>query len=426
SIANALPARPAIDLNADGIDDLLIGARAVPDNAEDQDTLLGRTYVVYGSNILVTLPTAAIRSLENFSVPGSGSFVKNRGTGRPEIFRDGGEPFALSGANTEQWFRFSTLGDGSVGDSIQLIPESPLHAFNGDVLTMAIFDSMGRRLPQESQAFDLRDLEAGDYLLRVSGQPSVPYHFKMNAPTAGHTHETSTLPDRDVVDGGEGRDTLYGNDDLDRIYGRSGGDTLVGESIELRDLGPNDRIANVAPGELSGNVNLPEGDPVVTIVDVGLWTAIAAELNIPITTGVYNFQTVPFLASEIRESQLATITVLDASDAIVAGLADLTKLPHLRSLDLSNGLSTFTNITPLASLSELRHLSLQNTEAPRGPAPFDWTQLLQLETLIPNARYLNNIPDNFVIDEGDAIEFRTALSGTYRIRDAAGVSHFIQ
>ena len=108
---------PQLDLNNDGIEDLAVGTY-VPAGATGDDT--GRVHLIYGSRPRIAIPTA-FDTLENVSVPGSGSFVANRGTGRPELFPGGDLTYTFEPGTNERWFQFSTLGDGIGGDGIRIV-----------------------------------------------------------------------------------------------------------------------------------------------------------------------------------------------------------------------------------------------------------------------------------------------------------------
>ena len=114
------PAMPQIDLNSDGFDDLLIGA--VGARSQDEQRFgVGRIYTVYGSgSTLLPQPTDHVRELANRVVPGSGSFVERRAGGTTESFPAPGKTYELAAGDREEWFRFTTLGDGRGGDTIRL------------------------------------------------------------------------------------------------------------------------------------------------------------------------------------------------------------------------------------------------------------------------------------------------------------------
>src|SRR5207247_7684754 len=74
-------------------------------------------------------------TLTNRSVTGSGDFLVEKSTRRPEVFDgtapggldidgDGRNDFALQPGQAERWYRFTTLGDGRGGDQITVTPAS--------------------------------------------------------------------------------------------------------------------------------------------------------------------------------------------------------------------------------------------------------------------------------------------------------------
>lgn len=115
TVARALPVSLlAADLNGDGVDDL--GIPAAPQLSDG----LSHVFAIYGTRDVQALPEAP-NVLENVSVPGSGSFIADTGSGLPELFDNQGTPFQLEGgAGGQTWFQFTTLGDGQAGDWIYL------------------------------------------------------------------------------------------------------------------------------------------------------------------------------------------------------------------------------------------------------------------------------------------------------------------
>ena len=75
-------------------------------------------------------PGDEIFELDTFPITGSGSFLVDRGTGRPAVFSndpdgdgdDDTDVFTLSTDRAEAWFEFTTLGDGRPGDYIEITP----------------------------------------------------------------------------------------------------------------------------------------------------------------------------------------------------------------------------------------------------------------------------------------------------------------
>lgn len=378
TLAQSLPL-PGTDLNDDGIDDLTFTDPLVAGTTGTTVDPAGQASVFYGDRLPDFLPSANASPIElaNISIPGSGAFLVNRGTGRAEVFDDGGTPFELL-AGGEVWFQFSFLGDGKAGDAIRLPAASGL--------VMDLVDSTGRRLLQARAAIDLRVVEAGSYFLRVYeavvGVGTTPFSVHIDAPIRGQTHETTQLPDRDVLRGGPGRDILVGNFDHDALIGEGGPDELFGELVEFRGLTAEDRwqtsltTSTIAPS-LPTPIDVPTLllqdtttvmpvpiDPVVEIADPALLAAIV--------TALPGQNTVSGLA--LRASDLASLTTLDASGLAISDLTGIEALVNLTSLNLNNNTlsnSSLAALMPrrltsgpqsgeLVGLARLRELDLSN------------------------------------------------------------------
>ncbi len=260
----------AMDLNADHIDDLVIGS-ADASNSNGVGSA-GRLYVIYGAPRRVALPTTNIIDLENFSVPGSGAFVVDEETGRASEFNNAGDPYSLARLTDEKWFRFSTLGDGNSSDWIQLIAQPSV----SKLVFADLIDARGGILKANKSVFSLLGLPAGDYYLRVHNYVG-QFTIQFNAPSTGQTSETSSSPDRDLIDGGDGDDQLHGNNDIDRILGGSGGDIIVAEPIEIRDSTPGDVNGSAKTDEAIANLTGPI-DPVV-ILDKKIARIVTTEIK---------------------------------------------------------------------------------------------------------------------------------------------------
>ncbi len=147
-----LPPQPYIDLNADGLSDLVVSAAF----GETSVANAGRINVIFGTRAKQTLPTQ-FDVLENWSVAGSGSFVKERVSGQPVHFDLGGKPFTFSAGSGERWFQFTTVGDGKAENSILV---------NG-AARMDLLNAKGEVLQENQAAISLRTTPAGTYYLRV-------------------------------------------------------------------------------------------------------------------------------------------------------------------------------------------------------------------------------------------------------------------
>ena len=107
----------AIDVNHDRVDDLIVGARLADGFVGQVKTFAGKVYFIPGQPRPGPLPTSDVTPISNTGVAGSGSFLVDLFTGQPEV-RSG----QLTSTDTEQWFRFTTLGDGQPGDRIEVSP----------------------------------------------------------------------------------------------------------------------------------------------------------------------------------------------------------------------------------------------------------------------------------------------------------------
>ena len=294
NVARRMQVTPGMDFDGNGVDDLVVFDAAAGEDA-------GRVYFLYGAgesfqphDPMTGIPLS-VTDLANVSVPGSGSFLINRGTGGPEVFDNGGQPFFLA-VGEEQWFRFSTLGDGRGGDSVRVNFD-----LDGENVVADLLDAQGRTRSAGSSAIDLRASEAGTYFLRVHSDSVTPVSFtiEIDAPIQGQTHETSSLPDHDLIVGEDGDDILVGNRDRDILVGNSGADLFEGEIVIVNDgAGDVERPVEIhdfdpATGDIRSDVvNIEHSlidplfgplDPLIEVDDEGLRTAIGGSFAGPPT-----------------------------------------------------------------------------------------------------------------------------------------------
>ena len=105
---------PSLDLNRDGVHDLVVGA-SFGDSAMGTGLLdTGRVFTLYGKPRTTTLPTTGIDTFANRPYPGSGDVLTSSAKGEQQIFDR-----TISG---ERWFEFTTVGDGLPGNSIVVTP----------------------------------------------------------------------------------------------------------------------------------------------------------------------------------------------------------------------------------------------------------------------------------------------------------------
>lgn len=114
-----LATSPGISPDDDGLNDLVVGAALADGLIGQAKPDAGKLYFISGARRTAALPTTGIVELSNTSVSGSGEFLVDRATGQPENFG-----VTLPAGKQEQWFRFTTLGDGQPGDHILLSPEA--------------------------------------------------------------------------------------------------------------------------------------------------------------------------------------------------------------------------------------------------------------------------------------------------------------
>ncbi|MBL8535175.1 MAG: FG-GAP repeat protein, partial [Betaproteobacteria bacterium] len=125
----SLAAVPFLDVNGDGRDDLMVGASGADFVTERVVPGGGKVYFAYGTSTPPDLPSDdVIIDLTNETVPGSGDFLIDDGSGRAIVFQsldidgDGQDDFVLQKGETERWYRFTTLGDGQTGNAIRVSP----------------------------------------------------------------------------------------------------------------------------------------------------------------------------------------------------------------------------------------------------------------------------------------------------------------
>jgi len=118
-----LPMLPGIDINGDRVDDLLVGGGHADATATVPAVLgdAGKIYAIHGKARALEMPAEFVE-LGNREITGSGFYLVDRGTGRPEPFSIG-EDFTLEPGEVK-WYRFTTLGDGRSNNIIHLTPDS--------------------------------------------------------------------------------------------------------------------------------------------------------------------------------------------------------------------------------------------------------------------------------------------------------------
>ncbi|MGI0501370.1 proprotein convertase P-domain-containing protein, partial [Limnospira platensis] len=126
-----LPGTPFMDVNADGVSDLFIGAPTANSSLGGVRVDAGRLYLIYGNRSIERMPDRGFDILTNRSIAGAGSFLVDTGIGRPSAFFDAdltgdgnldSSRYTLLPGQGDKWYRFTTLGDGALGDMIRLDP----------------------------------------------------------------------------------------------------------------------------------------------------------------------------------------------------------------------------------------------------------------------------------------------------------------
>ena len=235
-----------IDLDQDGVGDLVVSTNPQTDSVADNTgnlhvTYGSRNYGIDGQLELTSLPDE-FEVLENFNVSGSGSFVVNRGEGR-FVFNDGGDAFQLN--QEERWFQFTTIGDGRPRNAIHL---------EGAVVADLV-DEFGGVLESSQKVIDLRKTVAGVYYLRVRADETLS------------VDDTPTL-DYDAGNTGNSINTWLG--------GVAGFDaTVTGATIDSN-VSSNRGVTQAYVFDGTGGATLPSletlsGDPTDDSVAVEVW-----------------------------------------------------------------------------------------------------------------------------------------------------------
>ncbi len=116
-LVNRLAIQPNLDWNADGRSDLLVGATFADVVNGSLRIDAGRVFAIEGGTRRSSVPTSGLDILTNRTISGSGDYVVDRANGQAARFDR-----VLQAGQTEQWHRFTTLGDGDVGNAISVSP----------------------------------------------------------------------------------------------------------------------------------------------------------------------------------------------------------------------------------------------------------------------------------------------------------------
>ncbi|NOS68464.1 MAG: hypothetical protein HOP33_00850, partial [Verrucomicrobia bacterium] len=118
----ALPLSPGLDLNRDGIHDLVIGTPAASAIGAGIVRSVGTVSIIYGAapidpRVAANQTNAVV--LTNRTITGSGDFLIELQPGQPFVYTG-----TLPSGSGENWYRYTTLGDGEAGTQIVLLPAS--------------------------------------------------------------------------------------------------------------------------------------------------------------------------------------------------------------------------------------------------------------------------------------------------------------
>ncbi len=295
--------------------------------------------------------------------------------------------------------RFDTSGTG-----LELL--SNAQGVVGDLV-----DVQGRVLASHQVAFDLRDVEAGTYFLKVTNprhdaqSEPLPFTIEIDAPVMGLSHPAT---DRDFIQGGDGDDRIVGGPGLDRLFGESGSDDFRAVTTEVRDLAEAAGESVETPGSSDTNerplaVEVLKPDE----TDPALRAAVARALGIPVTLD-HNGQ--PYVNAQLFANEVAQLTRLDLSGTGIRDLNGLQYLPNLRILNLAQN---DTGVSPSdatlsvsqipKTLDELEYVSLASS----GLQHLDISDLVAFRKLKHLDLKDNNISDLttlagiYLIDDGD-------------------------
>ncbi len=309
-----------------------------------------------------------------------------------------------------------------------------------------LLDSEGRLIATGFASRDLRDLAAGTYFLSVSRQnpgaasDEIPLNIIIDAPAIGDSHPNS---DNDRIRGGDGDDVIVGGTGRDALYGDSGADSFFAERFEPRDAQSGEPIRDPRPEDLyaSSISDQLARDPVVLVNpsslppgavefnDLPLARVVGETLGVPV---VVDASGNPRFAREVRVSELAGITRLDASG--VGGFAGLQYLIGLESLDLSESAMRNGGLARLApanlnqqGMPFLRHLNLDGNELFSLDRLAGLSQLRvfsvsdQIDPTTPlgNLAALNSLTNLVYVDvSGNAIDDTRPLAALNQLRVA--------
>ena len=263
------------DFDGDRKDNLVVGAALADSDGSDINT--GKVYLIGdGRAPLSESELPANPTILSFSP--IADVVERSGDGSILQLED----VLPETGDQVRWFRFTTVGDGQLGDFVRVIHVNDV---SGEPLTLTLFTQDGRFVTTGVQPLiSLDRVERGTYLLRVEVRDGfelqLPASFSLEiAPPSRYFQIEPIARDRDVIEGGDGADYLSGGPGLDRLLGGDGIDTFSAESFEVFDAMAGESVFDVTPGSEAAADRSPLADQEVDIADAGLLAGIVAELE---------------------------------------------------------------------------------------------------------------------------------------------------
>ena len=312
--ANSLALGDSLDANGDGFDDIIL-------EVDNRILFIDGPIVEIDVDNIATNEIHSDGVLANDSVGGR-SVLQDRARG-PILF-GGADGFAFDGSSSV-WFQYDTLGDGKGGDSLELI---------GEGIVGSLYDDAGRLLAHDQVIFDLRIYEAGRFFLQVNSTVGERFHIEVDPPAAGSTHESTRLPDRDDIQGGDGIDFIFGNQDRDRVEFVAGPeaarDRLFFDYLDIV-LGVPAVDRRQDDAQPATDDRLEPINPTIQIVDQNLAIEMAKAAGRPVTFGDGDHP----VFRELLATDVTPLTELELNGRPVGDLTGIDRAVNLQTLNLS-------------------------------------------------------------------------------------------
>ncbi len=335
-----------IDVNRDGVDDLVIAAPKA-----------NKLYIAAGI-VTSNFAPSNIVELSTMGIAGRGSFLTDTGAGT-FAFDNSGSPYSVA-SGVDRWFRFTTLGDGLSNDVVRLlVPNLPLGSI--PKLTVELFDGAGRSLRAGQSAVSLRGLEAGTYYVHIINKDTQSLNFSL---------EISPPKDSQVIEALNVRnaDKLNAGDSNSRAIPAKPGPQLDVDPVTTLFSNPllRDAIYKAINKRPGSTVRLSDLAAIAYLSVPGITSAQLTDLN-----GI---------------ERLPNLIVLDLPGHNLSdgALAPLQKLTRLQSLNLRGSNVQISDLSNLpTSLKQLILGSIKdgNNPAQAGQAALELRRLTLLENL---------------------------------------------